>query len=256
MKIGVNLGPTDDWSAMLAAAQAADALGFETVGFLDHYHASNLEWSYHAGWSLYGALAMATSRIHLLPLVIDRMNYLPGVLAKESAALALLSGGRFELGIGAGDFFEEARAWGLSVPAADIRVAELKETIQVLRQIWSGRPVNFHGEYIQLTEAAIAPPPPVSPRIVVGAGNSRRLIRSALEYADEINIYADDELIHFVREEIKASGRAITLSVFVWEWLEDIVERLHVWEQQEIERTYITFWHPFEQLPGIAELIK
>src|SRR5437764_6107228 len=126
MRIGVNLGPTGDWSVILAAAQTADTYGFDALSFLDHYHAPKLEWPYLCGWSLYGALAMATSRIHLVPTVIDRLNYLPGVLAKETATLSILSGGRFELGIGAGDFFEEARAWGLAVPGETGRHTGLK----------------------------------------------------------------------------------------------------------------------------------
>src|SRR5215472_476784 len=86
MKIGVNLGPCGDWPAMLDATRHAERLGFDAIGFLDHYHSEKLEWPYICGWSAYGALAMATSRIHLVPLVIDRLNYLPGVLAKETAA--------------------------------------------------------------------------------------------------------------------------------------------------------------------------
>ncbi len=145
MRIAVNLGPTDDWPALLAAAQTAEANGFDAVGFLDHYHASKLEWPYLCGWSLYGALAMQTSRIHLVPMVIDRMNYLPGVLAKETSVLSILSNGRFELGIGAGDFFEEAAAWGLAVPDAAARITGLKETIVALRRIWTGEFVNLRG---------------------------------------------------------------------------------------------------------------
>jgi hypothetical protein len=115
---------------MLAAARTADTSGFDALGFLDHYHAPKLEWPYLCGWSLYGALAMLTDRIHLVPMVIDRLNYLPGVLAKETSALLFLSNGRFELGIGAGDFFEEASAWGLAVPDAATRITGLKETIR------------------------------------------------------------------------------------------------------------------------------
>ncbi|HET9999934.1 MAG TPA: LLM class flavin-dependent oxidoreductase [Ktedonobacteraceae bacterium] len=253
MRIGVNLGPTEDWPAMLAAAQFAEANGFDTLGFLDHYHAPKLEWSYLCGWSLYGALAMLTTRIHLVPMVIDRMNYLPGVLAKETSTLSFLSNGRFELGIGAGDFFEEAAAWGLSVPDAATRITGLKETIMVLRRIWAGEFVNFEGEQIHLTDAACTPAPTVPPRIVVGVGSSRRLIRSAVEYADEINVYASDELVRFARQEIEASGRAIALSVFVWEWPEDITASLATWEQLGAERTFLTFWHPFK---GIERAIK
>lgn len=256
MRISVNLSPTGDWPAILAAAQAADSLGFDSVGFLDHYHTPPGEnWSYLCGWSLYGALAMATSRIRLTPMVIDRLNYLPGVLAKETSALALLSGGRFELGIGAGDFFEEARAWGTVVPAAPARIAGLRETVQVLRQVWTGQPVNFHGEHLHLTEAAVTPAPPAPPRVIAGAGSSRSLIRSAVAYADEINIYADEELLRFARQEIEASGRSVTLSVFVWDWLADLAERLPAWEQLGAERAFITVWYPFEKLEQVAAMI-
>ncbi len=248
MHIGVNLGPTDDWSAMLRAARKAEELGFESVGFLDHYHTDKLEWPYICGWSAYGALAMATSRIHLVPMVIDRMNYLPGVLAKEISTLSILSEGRFELGIGAGDYFEEMRAWGLSVPDANARISGLRETILVLRQIWQGQFVTFDGEHLHLREAASTPVPPSPVRIVVGAGNSRRLIRSAVEYADEINVYASEEIIQFARQEILSSQREVALSAFVWDWPENIAEKLVVWEQLGVARTFLTFWPPFDTL--------
>ncbi len=128
MRIGVNLGPTANRAAVLAAAKKADAAGFDAIGLLDHYHSAKPEWSYICGWPLYGALAMATSRIALVPQVICRLNYLPGVLAKETTVLALLSGGCFELGIGAGDYFEEMRAWGVPVLKARERIEGLKET--------------------------------------------------------------------------------------------------------------------------------
>jgi len=256
MRIAVNLGPTGDWPAMLAAAQEADTRGFDAVGFLDHYHIDNPEWSYICGWSAYGALAMATSRIHLVPMVIDRMNYLPGVLAKETSALSILSGGRFELGIGAGDYFEEARAWGIEIPPAPARISGLKETVTVLRRIWSGEHVTFEGEHLHLKNAASAPLPPSLPRVVIGAGRSRSLIRSAVAYADEINVYADDDLIRFARREIEASSRAVTLSAFVWDWLEDIAGKLVAWEKLGVERTFITFWHPFDQLAPASKWLS
>lgn len=256
MRIGVNLGPTANWSSMLKAAQTAEALGFESVGFLDHYHAPQLDWPYLCGWSLYGALAMSTSRISLIPMVIDRLNYLPGVLAKEISSLAILSGGRFELGIGAGDFFDEAHAWGTVVPSATARIAGLKETIQVLREIWTGQPVTFDGEHLHLVEAAVTPAPLVPPRVVVGAGRSRSLIRSAIAYADEINVYADEDLIRFALQEIEASQRALSLSTFTWDWPDDLPAKLATWEQLGIARTFLTFWDPFEKLEEVAKFLS
>jgi hypothetical protein len=122
-----------------------------------------------------------------------------------------------------------------------------------LRRIWSGEAVSFEGEQIHLTNAASTPVPPIPPRVVVGAGGSMRLISSAVEYADEINVYADEDLIRFARQEIEASGRAVSLSVFVWDWLEDIAEKLAAWEQLGVERTFVTFWHPFDALERAVE---
>jgi len=256
MRIGVNLGPTGDWSAMLAAAKRADAMGFDSIGFLDHYHADKPEWPFICGWSAYGALAMATSRIHLVPMVIDHLNHLPGILAKEISTLSIISAGRFELGIGAGDYFEEARAWGLPVPPASARISSLKETITILRRIWSGEQVTFDGEHLHLKNAAVTPLPTTFPRVVVGAGSSRKLILSAVEYADEINVYADEDLIRFAHREIEASDRAIALSVFVWDWPEDIATKLVTWEQLGVERTFLTLWHPFDQLAHASRFIS
>jgi len=256
MRIGVNLQPSGDWSEMLATAQAAEASGFDAIGFLDHYHTEKLEWPYISGWSAYGALAMVTSRIHLVPMVIDRLNHLPGVLAKESSTLSIISQGRFELGIGAGDYFEEARAWGTVVPNATARISGLQETITVLRRIWSGERVTFAGEHLNLQNAASTPVPATPPRVVVGAGKSRQLIRSAIGYADEINVYAEDEIIQFAHQEIASSSRPITLSVYVWDWPENIGDKLVAWEKLGVERTFLTFWRPNEQLALASSFIS
>lgn len=255
MRIGVNLGGTGDWLAMLEAAKVADAAGFDSVGFLDHYHAFRLDWPYLCGWSAYGALAMATTRIHLVPMVIDRMNYLPGVLAKEAATLSILSGGRFELGIGAGDFFEEAQAWGTTVPHAAARIAGLRETVTVLRRIWTGEKVTFEGEHLRLADAASVPPPPAPPRVVVGAGRSRNLIRDAVAYADELNVYAGDEIVRFAQDAIAASGRDVALSVYIWDWPEDVAASLAHWEAAGAERVFLTFWHPFDEIERVGHLL-
>ncbi len=253
MRIGINLGPTGDWPALLEAARLADSLGFDAVGFLDHYHTEKLEWPYICGWSAYGALAQVTARIHLIPLVLDRMNYLPGVLAKETAILSLMSGGRFELGIGAGDYFVEARAWGIAIPPAPARITGLKETILVLREIWRGEKVTFDGEQLHLRDAAATPAPLAPPRVVVGVGKSPALLRSAVEYADEINVYADDDFVRLARREIDAAQRAVSLSVYVWDIPDDIAARLALWEGLGVARTFLTFWHPFATL---AEAVK
>jgi alkanesulfonate monooxygenase SsuD/methylene tetrahydromethanopterin reductase-like flavin-dependent oxidoreductase (luciferase family) len=248
MRIGVNLGPCGDWQAIVRGVQLAEACGYDAVGFLDHYHADKMEWPYLSGWSLYGALAVLTQRIKLVPLVVDHLNYLPGVLAKESASLSIVSGGRFELGIGAGDFFEEARAWNTVVPSAQERVERLCETITVLRQIWQGEQVNFEGSYTKLAGAAALPVPVQPLRVMVGAGSSRRLIRSAATYADEINVYANDDLIHYASEQIKLAQRPVALSVYAWDWPEGVEQKLVQWDEMGVERVFLTFWPPYDTI--------
>jgi alkanesulfonate monooxygenase SsuD/methylene tetrahydromethanopterin reductase-like flavin-dependent oxidoreductase (luciferase family) len=258
MRIAINLGPNADWDATLSAAQTADRYGFDALSFLDHYHTEELQYPYICGWSVYGALAMVTSRISLVPMVIDRLNYLPGVLAKESATLAIASGGRFELGIGAGDFFEEMRAWGISIPKAPARIAGLQETITVLRRIWRGEQVTFEGEHLSLRNAASTPVPPQPMRVVVGAGSSKRLISSAVEYADEINVYSNDDIIRFAKQAIEASHRSVRLSVYAsWDLPEeDIAEKLAAWEQLGVGRTFLTFWPPFDKIPAAVKYMS
>src|SRR5206468_12775998 len=133
------------------------------------------------------------------------------------------SGGRFELGIGAGDYPAEYTAWHQPFPAATTRVAALAEHIAALRMLWRGELVNFAGEHVQLSNAACTPVAPTPPRVVIGVGGSRRMIRSAVAYADELNIYSKPELLSFARQEIAAAGRPVDISVYLhWDkWPDD-----------------------------------
>lgn len=126
MRIGAVLSPVGDWDAVEEAAIAPDELGFDAVALWDHYHSAKPDWAYVCGWSAYGALAARTSRVRLVPMVLNNLHYELGVLAKETSVLSLLSGGRFELGIGAGDWPDSFAAWGRPYPAPDERVARLE----------------------------------------------------------------------------------------------------------------------------------
>jgi alkanesulfonate monooxygenase SsuD/methylene tetrahydromethanopterin reductase-like flavin-dependent oxidoreductase (luciferase family) len=256
MRIGVILSPVGDWRAILESAKVADAGGLDAVGFWDHYHSEKPEWAYVCGWSAYGALAALTERIRLVPMVICRLNYTLGVLAKESAILSIASGGRFELGIGAGDYPIEYTAWHQPFPSAATRVQALAESIAALRLLWQGGAVTYAGEHVQLTDAACTPVPPVPPRVVAGVGGSRRMIRSAVAYADELNLYSDAELVKFAQAEVAQSGRPIDLSVYLhWEqWPADPRGELAKWEQQGIGRALVCVGFLPDMAARVAEL--
>lgn len=254
LRIGVNLGPGPDWTQTLDAVRRAEDLGLDAVSALDHYHSDREEWGWLSGWAYWGALAVSTSRVCLVPLVIDRLNHLPGVLAKETAVLSQLSAGRFELGIGAGDYFVEQRAWGLPVPDATSRIDAMAETVSALRRIWNGETVTTSGEFINLSGARCRPVPAQSPRVVIGAGSSRSLIRAAVAYADELNVYADDVVVTAAREAIDASGRSVGLSVYVWDWPSQLEKRLADWAELGVERVFLTVWPPYDSMAVAAAL--
>jgi alkanesulfonate monooxygenase SsuD/methylene tetrahydromethanopterin reductase-like flavin-dependent oxidoreductase (luciferase family) len=244
IRVGVTFGPTGDWDAVVRASLLAEELGLDAVGFWDHYHSMKPEWALVCGWTAYGYLAARTSRITLTPMVLCRPNHLLGVLAKESSMLQIMSGGRFELGIGAGDYEIEFEAWDVPFADADSRMRLLEESVAALRQVWKGDLVSTTGDEVQLTDAACTPVPDTPPRIVIGAGSSRRLVRQAVRYADEINVYARESIVDFAREQIAASDREIALSVFPDRPDDhlptDMPEQLARWREKGASRCLLT----------------
>lgn len=219
MRLAALLTPTGDWTAIVDAARAADETGIDAIGLWDHYQSGQPDWSYVAGWSALGALAAVTTRVRLLPMVLNNLHYEPGVLAKESSVLGVLSGGRLELGIGAGDWPESFAAWGRPFPPVAERIDRLVETIEALRLVWTGSPVTFRGRHVELAGAICTPAPPTPPRVVVGVGGSRRMLERVGDIADEINVYADEALVADARRLSAAADRGVTVSVFLsWEW--------------------------------------
>lgn len=245
-EVGACFGPTGSWADVVAAVRHAEDMGLDTVSFWDHYHAGQPEHALICGWSVYGYLAAITSRIRFVPMVICRPNHLLGILAKESSMLQIASGGRFELGIGAGDYEGEFRAWHVPFPGADVRVEWLGESIQALRRLWRGEQVTIEGAHVVLDSACCTPVPSVPPRVVAGVGNSRRMVDSAVSWADELNVYGNEAIARYARERIAASGRPIDLSVFGDRpdeppTVEDLVADMTRWREFGASRYIMTY---------------
>jgi alkanesulfonate monooxygenase SsuD/methylene tetrahydromethanopterin reductase-like flavin-dependent oxidoreductase (luciferase family) len=248
MRIVAVLSPVADWRAIVEAAQLADAAGLDGIGLWDNYHSAQPDWGYIAGWSAYGSLAAATSRVRLVPMVLNTPHFQPGVIAKESSTLAIASGGRFELGLGAGDWPSSFAAWGQPFPSAPRRLEALVELAEVLRLLWAGQPVTFEGEHIRLHEAICTPTPTTAPEIVIGAGGSRSAIACAVPFADEINVYGDAELVDAVRAASATTGRSPRISVFLdWSydnWPADPQRELDHWAARGIGRVAVSIGSP------------
>lgn len=177
---------------LLAAAQATEELGFDAFFRSDHYLAmggDGLPGPTDA-WTTLAGLARETSRIRLGTLVSSATFRLPGVLAIQAAQVDQMSGGRVELGLGAGWFEQEHAAYGIPFPAK--RFGLLTEQLSVITGLWNtpqGQTFSFDGEHYQLTDSPALPKPVQSPvPVLVGGHGKKRTPALAARFATEFNL--------------------------------------------------------------------
>jgi alkanesulfonate monooxygenase SsuD/methylene tetrahydromethanopterin reductase-like flavin-dependent oxidoreductase (luciferase family) len=194
----------------LELSALADELGFDLIGVQDHpYQRRFLD-----TWTLLTAIAMRTKRIQVFPDVANLPLRPPAILAKAAASLDLLSGGRLELGLGAGGFWEAIKAIGGPVRTPGESVAALEEAIQVIRLMWSGeRNVRFDGKFYQLAGVQTGPKPLHPIGIWLGAYKPRMLSlvgRMADGWVPSLGYVQADDLLEGNRridEAAAAAGR-------------------------------------------------
>lgn len=157
---------------LISAAKLLDELGFDLLGVQDHpYQRRFLD-----TWTLLATLAAHTSRLTVFPDVANLALRPPAVLAKAAASLDLLSGGRFELGLGSGGFPDAVAAMGGPRRTPAEAVAALEEAITVIRMMWSGeRGLRFDGEHCQLAGVHSGPVPAHPIGIWLGAYKPKML---------------------------------------------------------------------------------
>jgi alkanesulfonate monooxygenase SsuD/methylene tetrahydromethanopterin reductase-like flavin-dependent oxidoreductase (luciferase family) len=173
LEFGVSVVPTAaDLETIREVAVRADRAGLDLLGIQDHpYQRRFLE-----TWALMADLLARTERIRVFPDVANLPLRLPAMIAKQAASLDVLSGGRFELGIGAGSFWEAIGAMGGPLRSGGEAVDALEEAIGIIRAFWSGeRAIRLTGRYY--TVAGVQPGPiPTRPiAIWVGAYRPRML---------------------------------------------------------------------------------
>jgi alkanesulfonate monooxygenase SsuD/methylene tetrahydromethanopterin reductase-like flavin-dependent oxidoreductase (luciferase family) len=215
----------------LALARAAEQAGFDAALLAEHYASSAGAGDRSAAdaWIYLAGLARETERIRLGTLVSPVTFRHPAVLAKLAATLDHVSGGRAELGVGAGWLEAEHSAYGFPFPSPGRRVDLLEEQLQVISGLWTQDPFSHDGSAYRLRECRFTPKPlqqPHPPLIVGGRPSSKRLPRLAARYADEyvITLPAADEC-----EQVKQLvAGACPLSVFTYACVAD--------EDHEVER--------------------
>lgn len=213
------------YADLLRVAQAAEDAGFDAFFRSDHYVKMG-EVSGQPGptdaWITLTGLARDTSTIRLGTLVNSATFRLPGPLAISVAQVDAMSGGRVELGIGAGWFADEHTAYGIEFPDVVTRFDRLAEQVEIIHGLWNtgvDQTYSFHGKHYSLTDSPALPKPVQSPHppIVLGGAAKKRSAALAARYADEYNAaFASVPDTAAVFDRIRAAcaltSRAIRLS--------------------------------------------
>ncbi|MGH3010807.1 MAG: LLM class flavin-dependent oxidoreductase [Gaiellaceae bacterium] len=188
-----------------ALARRAEELGLDLIGVQDHPY----QWRYLETWSLIADLLARTERIRVFPDVANLPLRGPAMIAKQAASLDVLSGGRFELGLGAGAFWEAIGAMGGPVRSGGQALKALEEAILIIRAFWSGeRTISAGGEHYSVKGLHPGPPPAHPIDIWLGVGKPRALAlagRLADGWVPSLS-WATPELVPDMHERIDAAA--------------------------------------------------
>jgi F420-dependent oxidoreductase-like protein len=193
MRLAFKTAPQDtNWDDMLEVWRAADDIElFESGWLFDHFYPifSDSTGPCLEGWVTLTALAQATKRLRLGTLVTGIHYRHPAVLANMAATLDIVSGGRLELGIGAGWNEEESGAYGISVGTPKERSDRFEEACEVIIGLLSDDTTSFRGTYYELTSARCNPKPIQRPHppICIGGSGEKRTLRTAARFAQHWN---------------------------------------------------------------------
>src|SRR5215467_13475338 len=181
-----------NWNAMLEVWRAADDIEiFESGWTFDHFYPihSDTAGPCLEGWITLTALAQATRRVRMGTLVTGIHYRHPAVLANMAATLDIVSGGRLELGIGAGWNEQESGAYGIELGTPRERSDRFEEACEVLVGLLTNEATDFDGKYYQLRQARNEPKGPQRPHppICIGGSGERRTLRTAARFAQHWN---------------------------------------------------------------------
>ena len=196
LKVGIQLPEVERevrWPELLDMTRAIEDLGFDSVWVGEHLlyrwedRPARGPWE---AWTLLAAIAAATSRIELGPLVACTNFHNPALLAKQAVTIDELSGGRFVLGLGAGWNETEFRAYGYPY---DHRIDRFEEAFTIIRTLLREGAIDFDGRWYQARDCELLPrgPRPAGPPLMIGS-NGPRMLRATMPYADSWNSWYND----------------------------------------------------------------
>ncbi len=239
----VDVPVVDQWSTMLDVARTIEGAGYESLWVYDHFHTvpvPSQQVTYEA-WTLMAALAAATDTVRLGQMCTSNSYRPPAYLAKVAATIDVVSGGRLEMGIGAGWYEHEYDGYGYEFPRAAVRIGMLREGVEIMRKMWTEDEVHYAGKYYQLKGAICRPKPVQEPHIPlwIAGGGEQLTLRVAARYAGYTNFAGSveqfahkSEVLRSHCEDVGTDYEAIVRSAnfdVVCEASEQAVEDRIVW---------------------------
>ena len=197
MRFGFWIGNGHRWDEILRSGVRAEETGWDGLWFADHFMPGMGadDGPIHEAWTAISALAQATDRVRLGPLVCGNTYRNPAVLLKQAVTADHISNGRMVLGLGAGWQENEHRAYGIEYGSFTDRFDKLEESLRVIAALRSGERATFDGDHYRLEDAPLAPQPVGQLPILLGGGGEKKTLRMVAEHADEWNVWSTPEVM-------------------------------------------------------------
>ena len=191
------------WENTKAHIQRAEQDGFDSFWVMDHFYQlpahGSVEEPFLDAWTVLPALAAVTYRIRLGAMVSPVAYRNPALLARMAASLDHISNGRMNFGFGAGGYKSEYRSYGFDfIEKPSIRLAQMKEALQLILGLWSEPCFTYHGQYFHVEEAILEPKPLQKPHppILIGGVGPKVTLRIIAELGDACNLWGPpDEFV-------------------------------------------------------------
>ena len=209
--------PRQQWQTTVDIAVLAEELGFDSVWVYDHFH--NVPRPIHSTvfecWTVMAAISQRTSRIRLGQMVSCNAYRHPSAVAKITSTIDVISGGRLDLGIGAGWYEHEYKGYGFAFGSPKERLGMLREGVEIIKSMWTQADTSYEGTYYQLNGAQCDPKPLQlpTPPIWIGGGGEQVTLRIVARHGDWANFGGGAPIEAFVHkstllaQHCKAVGR-------------------------------------------------
>lgn len=206
-------GAAAKWAKSVEIAKLAEDLGYDSIWVYDHVH--NVPRPAHEVvfecWTTVTAISQLTSRIRLGQMVGCNSYRNPGLLAKITSTVDVVSGGRLDWGIGAGWYENEYRSYGYEFPKPSVRLEMLAETVQIVTSMWTEPETTFRGKHYEVVRANCDPKPLQDPRppVWIGGGGEQVTLRIVAKYADCSNFGGAPEQWEHKRNVLQAHCQSV-----------------------------------------------